>query len=359
MIQRPQLRGAEIFACQLSSELGRLGTVSDVVCLFGGTNRLFPRFPELVFRSIGASTRFRAFDVAAYRRLNETIRKGNYDIVQANAGDTLKYAVLSKSIYRWPQPLVYRNANFMSRFFRGPLHRRLNTWLLKRCDHVISVSETCRRDLVNLCPSTRSRSVTIPIGTTLFDDVAPVARTLPGPLFISVAGFVPEKNHRFLIRVFAEFVRRHGSGQLWLVGDGPLRSGIEREVGELSLGDRVTFFGAVSEPMPLLKASDALLLPSRIEGLPGVILEALACGVPVIASNAGGIQDVIEDGRSGFCIDGFDIGAYVAKMEEVLRSGVRRALAANGRGLIEDQYLLPGIAQRFQATYANIIGNGN
>lgn len=359
LIQRPQLRGAEIFACQLSSELKRFGHESDVAWLFDGWNRLSHLFPELKFTSLGASLPFRAFDPGAYGRLNAMIRQGNYDLVQANAGDTLKYAALSKRLFGWKAPLVFRNANVMSRFIRGPLHRKLNAWLIVQCDYVIAVSETCRRDVGALCPSRQSRSMTIPIGTRRFDDVAAADKPTHDPLFVSIASFVPEKNHKFLVEVFHEFVRRRGVGQLWLVGDGPLRQATEAEVIRRGIGDRVNFRGAVAEPIPILKAADCLLMPSLIEGLPGVILEALSCGVPVIASGAGGIQEIIDDGRTGFCIHDFDVDQYVRRMEEILQPEVRAALADNGRKLIDGEYLLPAIAERFRVAYENILGDAN
>lgn len=358
LIQRPQLRGAEMFACQLSRELVTRGLVVDVCHLFDQPASLFSLFPDLNFLSLGGKEQRRLLDLNAYRTVDRMVSAGQYDLVQANAGDTLKYAALSKALYKWRTPLIFRNANMMSRFLRGRLHRKLNTWLLSKCDYIISVSETCRRDVVAVYPPAAQRSATIPIGTREFDDVEPAERGRDEPVFISVAGFVPEKNHHFLIDVFREFVAVHGKGQLWLVGEGPLRRDISQKVSEVGLQDRVTFYGAVTKPIALLKAADALLLPSLTEGLPGVILEAMACGVPVVASSAGGIAEVIREGETGFCVHRFSVKEYVACMEHVLNAGIRSKLSENGKEAIRRQFLLPVVAERFHKAYIEIVGHG-
>ena len=114
IIQRSQLRGAEIFACQLSEALQNMGHQVDVLILFGKKSDVF-HFP-LSFFYLEANEEKRWLDFKGYKKLNQFIKKGNYDIVQANAGDTLKYATLSKKIFGWNNHLVFRNANKIGDF---------------------------------------------------------------------------------------------------------------------------------------------------------------------------------------------------------------------------------------------------
>ncbi|MGI6381360.1 MAG: glycosyltransferase family 1 protein [Anaerolineae bacterium] len=105
-----------------------------------------------------------------------------------------------------------------------------------------------------------------------------------------VGRFHPQKNHTFIVNVFAEAARREPRAHLLLVGDGPLRPDVDRQARHLGLADRVTFAGLRDDvPRLMLGAMDALLMPSRWEGLPVTLLEAQAAGLPCV------ISDVIAD----------------------------------------------------------------
>src|SRR5262245_48822963 len=106
IIQKPQRRGAEIFACQLSVELIKRGHHVDVVYLFDMPVQL--NF-DLRFTPLHANAKRRFWDVKAYKKLNDIIVGNGYDIVQSNAGDTLKYAAISKALYHWRAKLIFRN----------------------------------------------------------------------------------------------------------------------------------------------------------------------------------------------------------------------------------------------------------
>src|SRR5687768_4552566 len=142
LIQKPQLRGAEIFACQLSKEFTDNGTHVDVVYLFENDN--FALEFDLNFISLHANLNRRLWDLKAYKRLNKIIRERGYDIVQANAADTLKYVVISKLLFGWKAKIIFRNASLMGRLMHSAVHRLYNRWLLSKCDQIISVSENCR-----------------------------------------------------------------------------------------------------------------------------------------------------------------------------------------------------------------------
>lgn len=101
----------------------------------------------------------------------------------------------------------------------------------------------------------------------------------------SVASFTPQKNHRFLLDVFARAARRQPRARLVLVGDGPLRPEIERQIDELGLKDRVVLTGVRRDVPQLLRAFDVFFFPSAYEGLGIVILEAQAANVPVLCSD--------------------------------------------------------------------------
>lgn len=356
LIQRPQLRGAEIFACQLSLELQQLGMQVDLIYLFGDKPSDWP-FPSLNIRGLGADKRKRFWDFASYKRLNAIIEVGKYDLVQANAADTLKYAVLSKKFFGYGCPLVYRNANKMSDFFRSSFHRKYTQWLLTGCDYFISVSENCRRDLITIVEKAKEKSATISIGTKLFDEIEPFQEASKGePLIVSIGTLVPEKNHIFLIDIFHAFYIRHNKGRLWIVGDGPLRMRLEEKVKSLGLADRVLFWGYRSDVIPILKSTDVMLMPSKIEGLPGVILEAMSCRIPVVASDVGGIREILHHGITGFCLKNWDIENYLFCLEAVLfDENTRSEIVCNASKIVTEKYLIRNVAVLFKDYYTNVV----
>lgn len=353
IITRCQLRGAEIFACQLSEALTQQGVVCDIAFLYGEpTDRL--NFP-LNFISLQATSNKRFWDIRGYRQLNKLVRTGKYDLVQANAGDTLKYAVFSKWLFRWKPPIVFRNANKMSDFMKGGLQKWLNRKLLNVCHHTISVSENCRQDIIGFLPSLENRSTTIPIGTYDFEAVkARFREHSDEPLLIAIGSLVPEKNHSFLIDVFDAYYKKHKRGYLVILGEGKLRYELEQKVTELKLSARVQLPGAVPDSVAWLKSADVLLMPSKIEGLPGVILEALSCKVPVIASPVGGIPEVITT-KTGWLVPADTRDLYVQAIDEVFsENGLREKRCAAGKALVLKQYNVNVVASHFQKIYEDI-----
>ena len=118
---------------------------------------------------------------------------------------------------------------------------------------------------------------------------------------VCVGRLSPEKGQTGLLRVFAQLRTGHPDLTLRLVGDGPDRDALERLSQELSVGDAVTFAGRLPEPDTLVEIAkaDLLVLPSFMEGLPIVLMEAMALGVPVIASRVAGIPELVVDGKTG------------------------------------------------------------
>jgi L-malate glycosyltransferase len=356
LIQKPQLRGAEIFACQLSRELIRLGVHVDVAYVFADRAELKKSFPELNFIDLGGSRTKRFWDFRAYRKLADLILSGGYDVVQANAGDTLKYCALSRFLYRWDAKLVFRNANKMSDFVRNGLHKMLNRFFIDRADYVISVSELCRQDINLLFPETSRRSATISIGSYEFSEALPVTIDVDRPLWINIGSFVAEKNHAFLIELFHEFVVRTGKGTLLLLGDGPLRAEMENKVKALSLHNRVQFLGSRTDAVNFLKSATILVMPSKIEGLPGVILEAFASRVPVVTSGVGGIGEIVLNRKTGLLVPVFSTEEYLSAINELLSDErLRNAMAENALSLFRQKYTMESISLQFNRKYHELI----
>ena len=148
-------------------------------------------------------------------------------------------------------------------------------------------------------------------------------------LVIHVSNFRPVKRIDAVVRVFAE-VAASVPARLLLVGDGPELNTAHRLGRELGVFDRIHALGAQEAVIPLLSAADVFLLPSAQESFGLAALEAMACGVPVVASNVGGLPEVIEDGVSGFLhplddIEGMAASAIALLRDPALHDRVTRA----------------------------------
>lgn len=146
---------------------------------------------------------------------------------------------------------------------------------------------------------------------------------LPGGKVVSmVAGLRAAKNHELALNAFARVSVSRPGTVLLLIGDGPRRDEIARLVSRLSADHDVRLLGRRDDAQAILAASDVLLLSSHHEGLPVVVMEALAAGVPVVATDVGGIREVVEPGRTGFLVPSSDEAALAAALVTALDGGL-------------------------------------
>jgi glycosyltransferase involved in cell wall biosynthesis len=148
---------------------------------------------------------------------------------------------------------------------------------------------------------------------------APAALTVcDAPTVITVGRHAEQKDHRTLLRAFA-LARRRVNARLVLVGQGPLRGELESLARELEISDSVVFAGWQQNPFPLLARSDLFVLSSRFEGFGIVLVEAMACGLPVISTDCrSGPREILRDGEDGVLVPVGDVEALAEAMTRVL-----------------------------------------
>ncbi|WP_380770670.1 glycosyltransferase [Sphaerisporangium melleum] len=149
-------------------------------------------------------------------------------------------------------------------------------------------------------------------------------------LVVHAGNFRAVKNQAFLIEAAAEPAVRDTCATFLLAGSGPLRARAERRVAELGL-DRVRLLGNVPEAARLIACADLLALCSTYEGLPVVVMEALAAGVPVVSTRVGGVPDIVADGRNGLLTPPGDTPAFAAAIREAMRPEVHARLREGAR----------------------------
>ena len=361
LIQKPQLRGAEVFASQLSTHLNLCGNTAILVSVFSGTATL-PFNGNVI--SLNGNPKGRLYDIGAWKRLAKIIKDEKPDIIQANAGDTLKYAVFSKIVYRWKQPIIFRNASTISLYIKTLPQKIWSGFLFRFTDRIISVSNTSANDFSELFPTYRNKVTTIPIGiedaesTTEGKCIENSSEQLNGHelRIIHVGGFTFEKNHPELIEIFELILNKKQAAVLYLVGDGPGKNQIEEIVRLKGLGSKIKFLGFQKNPMEHIRRSDVLVLPSIIEGLPGVLLEAFYCKIPVVAYDVGGIKEIVKNDETGRLVPKGDKSAFAdGILEATLDTPQNHKLVENAHKLVLSDYLNTQIVRRFVTAYKSLV----
>ncbi|WP_034920704.1 glycosyltransferase [Gillisia sp. CAL575] len=351
LIHKIQNRGAETFTCQLSNHLIKLGHEVKIVALYNGSATL-PFKGEIEILNNTKSNRF--LDLKHWKKLANIISNFQPDLVQANAGDTLKYAVFSKKVFKWKQPIVFRNASEVGRYLKSPLQKGLNKLLYKNVDWVVSVSQASRKDLISHFPFLNGRVDVVGVGLDSFELQSPkVLKPVEKKHIIHIGGFSFEKNHQGLLDIFELLSKERNDIHLHLIGDGPLKADVELLAAQRNLLDKITFYGFVNDPLSYLQSGDILVLPSIIEGLPGVILEAMLCKTPVVAFNVGGISEVLNTATGSLIIPG-DNTSFVNAIIETLKQPNSDQLE-KAYSLVTTEFMNAQLALNFVNSYQKLV----
>jgi N-acetyl-alpha-D-glucosaminyl L-malate synthase BshA len=229
---------------------------------------------------------------------------------------------------------------------------------IERSHGVTAVSESLRRDTVALvgvrrdidvipnfldCAHYRRRS-----DLWLRRDMCP-----PGTdaLIVHMSNFRPVKRVDTVVEVFRR-VRQHVRARLLLVGDGPVRPDIEQQVRSHGLQDEVVFIGEEHDPVRWLSIADLFLLPSVQESFGLAALEAMACEVPVIASNVGGLPEIVRQGVTGYTCAPDDVMEMSRQAVDLLRDTSRReAIGRAAANMVRTEYCADRIVPLYERAY--------
>lgn len=240
---------------------------------------------------------------------------------------------------------------------------RLMALARRRCDaRVIAVSDAARRSYVETGWDRPERVVTIHNGIA----IAPrpgAGKAVRAELGLGSDEFVvatlsamrPEKAHDVTLAAVERLVDRYPSLRLLVVGDGPGRDALERAAAPL--GDRVVLAGYRPDVMQTLDAADVVVNPSRSDAFPSALLEAMAAGVPVVASAVGGIPEIVDDGVTGLLIDAPPraeaLADAIARLAE--DAELRSRLGAAGQDRFERRFAAAHWAERLRELYEEVL----
>ena len=172
-----------------------------------------------------------------------------------------------------------------------------------------------------------------------------------GPVLMHISNFRAVKRVRDVVKIFAQ-VNEELPSRLVMIGDGPDRAGAEEEVRHLKLEDRVHFLGKIESVAPLLASADLFLLPSASESFGLSALEALASGVPVVGTDAGGVPEVVINGETGILCPVGDVNGMACAALGILGDADRwQAMSARGAADARARFSLNEIVSKYEHLY--------
>ena len=245
-------------------------------------------------------------------------------------------AILSGRIARTPERVVIRIANTVSIQQRSPLKKRLERLALSLiypgADGIVAVSQGVAQDLTTYTgiPVRRIETIYNPVITPRLTEQAgqpvdsPWLADSDCPVILGVGRLSPQKDFPTLIRAFAR-IRERQPARLMVLGEGEERSQLECMVREFGLQDNVDLPGFFNNPYSSMRRSAVFVLSSLWEGLPNSLVEALACGCPVVSTDCpSGPREILDGGKYGHLVPVGDAEALARAIESVLSGDTRK-----------------------------------
>lgn len=177
-------------------------------------------------------------------------------------------------------------------------------------------------------------------------------------VWLAVGRFQPAKDHLNMLNGFAKVRDRHPQSALLLAGHGPLEADTQALARALGLATEVRFLGVRQDVPALMSAADGYVMSSAWEGMPIVLLEAAAAGLPIVATLVGGNHEVVRDEESGFLVPPGDSEALSLAMLRLmsLSESQRRSMGARGREYVQAHYGLTRVVERWEELYREVLG---
>ncbi|MBE0535811.1 MAG: glycosyltransferase [Phycisphaerae bacterium] len=248
---------------------------------------------------------------------------------------------------------------------RYPLTSGLDVYntLFEKCDLCMPISEYWKHRLVELgCKP--DNIVVHRMGIDLQRFACVDRKYDAGPFKLLTLGrLVEKKGHEYVLRAIAKLIDKGYDVAYTVAGDGPLRDSLEALAAHLGIGSHVTFAGPVTgdEAIMLYHSAHIFLLPSvtaadgDMEGVPVVLMEALATGMPAVASDHSGIGEIIIDGETGFLVPERDVDALAERVQYLLdNQQLWPATGRQGRSLVEEQYDISKLNRKLELTYRQL-----
>lgn len=375
LVETLESGGAEALAVDIAGALAARGHVSHLIVANGDGAFRQRVAPDVHFRDLERPRRdgnqvYRIlYFLETCRRLEALLRSQRIDVVQTHLpkANFLGLAMGWRGVCR-VFSTTHNNREFDYGDRAGPLKRRLRRAgyrrMLVHCRGMIAVSGQVKKSLgeqLNLSAADEARIHVVPNGVKLpgprSGGERRAARAAWGVqddeiLIVGVGRLTPQKNFGALLDALSRLSSRCGRWRCIIAGEGELRPELERQLAETGCGDRVRLAGLVAEVPALLGAADVFCLPSRFEGLPLVLLEAMGSGLPTAAFAIDGVTDVVADGVHARLVRPDDIDGLSAALGALIDDeSLRTRLGSAARELVASRYGFDAMIDQLEKVY--------
>ena len=344
--------GGETQVLGLTLALTRAGHRAELLCDPAGA--LWRQASEAGIQCRPLTIR-NSIDLTAGVRLRRLLQNGSYDVIHFHTARAHALAPYARGLAR--ALIVTRRMDYVPNRLFAP-------WLYNRAVDGVAAISTGVAEALTRAGVTHDRVRIIASGVDCVRFVPPApsvresARARLGLVADEIAlgtvgALTARKGHRTLLEAMG-LIRASGGipVRCFIAGAGPLRESLAHEIDRMGLGAQVRMLGQIDDPLPLLEALDIFVMPSMAEGLGVAALEAMASGIPVIASEVGGLREAVEDGRSGILFPPGDARVLADGISRLAGSQeLRAAMGAAGRTLALVRFSLETMAARTLELY--------
>jgi glycosyltransferase involved in cell wall biosynthesis len=311
------------------------------------------------------------FDVRVLSHLRELTKRLAPDLIETHA--VKSHAVVRASCLWRETPWIAFHHGYTNASFRTPLYNSFDRWSLRVADRVVTMNRGFERQLAQRgVPAERlvvlHNAVQLPAGHQVRPDASVVQRkkielgiSPEEKVILCVGRLSREKAHIGMVPVLQSLRTMLSGGEvrLIIVGEGPERESISRAIQSSALGNRVTFAGQCKDVTPYYLAADVVAIPSLSEGSPNVLLEAMAYGVPVVATEVGGIPEIVAHGETALLVAPHNPRTMAEAIHALLiNPGTALHLAEAARKKVERDYSPEGRAKILLEIYSGVCRSG-
>ena len=297
------------------------------------------------------------YDPLGIPRLVHLIRSKRFDIVHVHLFPASYFGAIA-SLTSKSSSFIFTEHNAYNRRRNGPLYRFLDRHVYHRYEEIISVSQAVAAQLASWLPEVMHKNCVIPNGVLVPDVAGQQARfdlrRIPRILFAGT--LKPAKGVDILL--YALGGMKDVAYELVVAGDGPDRKKLQALSEFLGLDSNIRFIGKREDLNDWILWADCMVVPSRWEGLPMVVLESMSFGTPVVASMVGGIPEVIEDGKNGWLIEPENIDSLSMTLKRLLGNPAEFVRCGNNaRETISEKYSITNVARKHSELYRSVLKN--
>jgi len=290
------------------------------------------------------------------------IRRVRPDVVLTTLSAPNLIAGLIKPFYKTRVKIIAREINILSIITRKFTHKGiidyLYTYFYKKLDKIVCQSQDMKNDLFENYNIQSEKLVVIhnPVDMDQIRRQTEAESQLFGNdriNLLSVGRLAYQKGFDLMIKVMAKLDNNY---VLTILGEGEERLRLESLARELRVEKRICMPGFSLNPYAYMYAADLFILPSRFEGFPNVVLEANACGTPVVAfASPGGVSEIIVEGENGWLVPPGDIEGMARKIKDVMDDEFKRPAREQVRRSVVSRFDLPVIANRYEALFESVV----